>query len=241
MKITAIVPVYNNVNTVLTVLNALNSSKIISEIIVCNDSSKDNSLEVINNFSSRKIIILNNSINLGKGGTVVKAIKIAENNCIFLCDADLSKLSAQHIDKMIEEYSNKKTDMIIGYNSADDFIYFNPFLKFIRTLSGQRILNRNLLSDYLDLIKNSGNGMEQIINFALRNKSVKLIDLGDIGHILKYQRKDKLRSTLEYLKQGKQIFVTDFRLKKILSKSKEKFKIKPYLSLWHFDYQEDGV
>jgi len=47
MKVTALVPVYNEENTVESVLNTLDGSELISEIIVIDDASLDKSLEII--------------------------------------------------------------------------------------------------------------------------------------------------------------------------------------------------
>lgn len=58
------------------------------ELILIDDCSKDNTLEIANSFSDPRIYIVKNEKNLGAGGTRNKGIKLAQSTYIAFCDAD---------------------------------------------------------------------------------------------------------------------------------------------------------
>ena len=81
-KFSIIVPVYNEDETILTVLQKLNNLKKFYQniqIIVINDGSKDNSLEILENNKSFFDILINNPTNRGKGNAVKKGLEVAAN------------------------------------------------------------------------------------------------------------------------------------------------------------------
>jgi glycosyltransferase involved in cell wall biosynthesis len=67
-KISVIVPVYNSQKSIKSTLRSiLNQNMIEIEIILINDNSKDNSLEIIENIQKKdpRIILINNKKNMG--------------------------------------------------------------------------------------------------------------------------------------------------------------------------------
>ena len=67
-KISAIVPVYNSQKTIKSALRSIQNQNMIDiEIILINDNSKDNSLEIIENIQKKdpRIIVINNKKNMG--------------------------------------------------------------------------------------------------------------------------------------------------------------------------------
>lgn len=213
MKISCIVPVYNNELTLEHVLSILTSIDEINEIIVGDDASFDSSYEIARRFRD-DIILFRNNKNLGKGGNVVKAIKKAKGDVLFFCDADLSKLNKHHVLKLINTFKDGKYDMVIGARREDGAM---PVIgRFLETVSGERILKRKNIVDYLDLISTVGNGIEQITNFAHRKLKVKIVINEGTGHIVKAMRKNKFEATREYVQEFGQIVKTDVKLKRKL-------------------------
>ena len=77
MKLTIIIPLFNEKNSIIKLLNLIeNQIKINKQIIIVNDCSKDGSSELINNYHFlSEHLILNHKSNLGKGA----CIKTAKN------------------------------------------------------------------------------------------------------------------------------------------------------------------
>ena len=122
-KFSIIVPVYNEDATILTVLKKLNTLKKYYQniqIIVINDGSKDNSLEILENNNSLFDTLINNSTNKGKGNAVKKGLEIADGDYITFQDADL-EYDPNDFKKFLNLISQVEPDLIIGsrFNYAD--------------------------------------------------------------------------------------------------------------------------
>lgn len=221
MQISCVVPVYNNERTIQRVLNVLLKCKYLTEVVVVNDGSSDESATIIATFkSAKKLKYLDNKQNRGKGYTVVRGIKQSKGDVIFICDADLGKLQLYHIEKIINRFLEGDVDMVIA---ARETLH-----GFLTSLSGERIFWKKNLAEFLPMISESGNGIEQIINFAHRHKKVVTILNKNIGHVLKYERPNVPEWIREYIQEGSQLAKTEFKLRKLvvnhrLSKVKQKY------------------
>ena len=92
MKISIIVPVYNEDSTVIQLLKRLNDTKVESieyEIIVINDGSTDSSKELLEKNKNLFTKLIHNSRNSGKGFSVREGLKVSTGNYIIFQDADL--------------------------------------------------------------------------------------------------------------------------------------------------------
>ena len=92
IKISIIIPVYNEERTVINVLEKVNQQKINSismEIIVINDGSEDHSLELLKNNPKLYTKLINLEKNKGKGGAVREGLKSAVGDYILFQDADM--------------------------------------------------------------------------------------------------------------------------------------------------------
>ena len=122
-KFSIIVPVYNEDETILTVLQKLNNLKKFYQniqIIVINDGSKDNSLDILENNKSFFDILINNPTNRGKGNAVKKGLEVADGDYITFQDAD-SEYDPSDFKKFLNLINMVEPDLIIGsrFNYAD--------------------------------------------------------------------------------------------------------------------------
>lgn len=92
MLISIIVPVYNEIETILVLLKKiknLNLSKFELETIVIDDNSNDGTKELLRNNSHLFSKLIELSKNTGKGGAVREGLKIANGEYVLFQDADL--------------------------------------------------------------------------------------------------------------------------------------------------------
>mgnify|MGYP001254263034 FL=1 len=111
-----IVPVFNEENNISTLLKKIESN-IASEdeIIIIDDGSTDGTYDEIKNL---KHIIIKHEINLGKGRSIIDAIKIAKGDLIIMIDGDGQDDPAE-ISKIINGI-NKGYDFVIGSRFVED-------------------------------------------------------------------------------------------------------------------------
>ena len=134
MKISIIVPCYNEENTILDILNKLslikNSIRDV-EVIVIDDGSIDKTNSILNENKNLYNFIIRNSTNRGKGYSVKKALEICSGEYIFFQDADL-EYDPNDIMKFNNLIDKFEPDLIIGsrFNYSDYTRSHNIFNKF---------------------------------------------------------------------------------------------------------------
>ena len=122
-KLSIIVPVFNEDKTILTVLQKLDNLKKYYkniQIVVVNDGSKDNSLQILEDNRSLFDILISNSVNKGKGNAVKKGLEAVDGDYVTFQDADL-EYDPDDFKKFINLIQITSPDLIIGsrFNYAD--------------------------------------------------------------------------------------------------------------------------
>ena len=116
IKVSVIIPVYNEEKTIIDVLKKVNLQKINSismEIIVINDGSKDHSLELLKNNSKLYTKLINLEKNKGKGGAVREGLKSAVGDYILFQDADMEYDPSEY-EKLLEPIIKQDADIVMG-------------------------------------------------------------------------------------------------------------------------------
>jgi len=120
MKLSILVPAYNEGETIVAVLKALDSIELINnikkEIIVINDCSKDNTESLIKEFiknSQSEIKLFNQEKNLGKGAALHKGIEFASGDFIIVQDADL-EYNPKEFNLLLQPILDGYADVVYG-------------------------------------------------------------------------------------------------------------------------------
>lgn len=116
MKLSVIIPVYNEEKTVKTVLNrvkGVNLKGITKEIIVIDDFSTDGTRGILKKIKGKSIKILRHSKNMGKGAAIRTGLKHATGDVILIQDADL-EYSPSEYPKLLEPILKRKADVVYG-------------------------------------------------------------------------------------------------------------------------------
>ena len=133
--LSVIIPAYNEEKRVLPTLRKicayLSAKDFPYEIIVVDDGSTDNTLQMIKNFASSNnhLVILTNEQNSGKGYSVRKGMLSARGEYAFFTDADLST-PIEEIEKCLP-YLINGYDVVIGSRSmpGSDVLVHQPWYR----------------------------------------------------------------------------------------------------------------
>lgn len=119
MKLSIIVPVYNEENTISKILDKLLkvNLKLKKEIIIVNDGSTDNSKNVIKDYlkslSKKEEFKLIDKENGGKGSAIKKGIEFCTGDIITIQDADL-EYNPEDYKKLIKPIIEGKEKVVYG-------------------------------------------------------------------------------------------------------------------------------
>jgi glycosyltransferase involved in cell wall biosynthesis len=110
-----IVPVYNEVGTVATIVDRLRATGLPLEIIAVNDASTDGTAEVLAGLRAegRVDVLVTQSANQGKGAAIRAGIGSATGDIIVVQDADLEYDPAE-LPRLIQPILDGKADAVFG-------------------------------------------------------------------------------------------------------------------------------
>tara|TARA_Y100000310_G_scaffold227702_1_gene229984 strand:+ start:2687 stop:3385 length:699 start_codon:yes stop_codon:yes gene_type:complete len=198
MKISIIVPFYNEETTILKVLDSLKKIDFgfDKEIILVDDGSTDNSKKIIQKYliknkTTRKFFKLISKKNEGKGSAVRNGINRSTGDIITIQDADL-EYNPEDLKKLTKILINENCEVVYGSRFLKNHkplykIYFlgNKFLTFLtQILYGTKITDmetcykmfRKKTINQINLISNGFN-IEPEITAKLLKKNIKITEL----------------------------------------------------------------
>ena len=116
MKLSVLVPVYNEAKSILTVIGRIEKVSLDKEIILVDDYSDDGTRELLRDYCDK-----NNSIikafyhdkNIGKGAAVKTALNYAEGDYAIIQDGDL-EYDPQDYIRLLDEAERTEADVVYG-------------------------------------------------------------------------------------------------------------------------------
>ena len=116
-KLTVVVPVYNERNTLVEVLRRMRAVElpdgIEKEIIVVDDGSTDGSVDVLRQLGDSTVRVVTHAKNRGKGAAVRTGIQVATGDYILIQDADL-EYDPEDWPKMIAPVQRGRARVVYG-------------------------------------------------------------------------------------------------------------------------------
>tara|TARA_E500000178_G_C16958501_1_gene724860 strand:+ start:713 stop:1426 length:714 start_codon:yes stop_codon:yes gene_type:complete len=118
MNFSIVIPIYNESENIINLLNEIFdniASENNFEIILIDDYSSDNSIQLIQKYmnNQKNIILLTNKKNMGQSFSLVKGIKNSKNDIIVTLDGD-GQNHPKDINKMVEKYIINNCNLVSG-------------------------------------------------------------------------------------------------------------------------------
>ncbi len=111
MTLSIIIPVYNELDNIEKLINAVKAVNIKKEIIIVDDSSTDGTRDYLKKITDAKVLF--HDKNLGKGAAIRTGLKYATGDVVIIQDADL-EYSPGDYPKLLEPIILGKTKVVYG-------------------------------------------------------------------------------------------------------------------------------
>ncbi|MBI3627849.1 MAG: glycosyltransferase family 2 protein [Candidatus Sungbacteria bacterium] len=186
MKISCVIPAYNEDKRIGSVLEIASRHPLISETIVVDDGSQDDTKDVAAKFANVHLIV--HPLNRGKNVAVCTGVRASSGECILFLDADLLNLTEKNITDLIEPILSNSADVSISLRGNTPFLWRLIGLDYI---SGERVLPRQMLTDHLNEISAlPGFGLEVFLNTIIVEKSfrIKIVSWPNVASPYKYKK-----------------------------------------------------
>lgn len=197
MKVAAIIPAYNEENTIGEVVRVVKKVPLISEVIVVSDGSRDNTVLRAREAGAKVLELTHNQ---GKGGAMMWGFQNTDAEIILFLDADLLGLQPFHVQSLLAPVLTGEAQMSIGIfghgRLATDMAQFiAPYL------SGQRVVKRTILEQVSNLAMARFGVEVALTKFAkIEGISMVEVELTEMSHIMKEEKLGFIKGLLARMK-----------------------------------------
>jgi len=113
MKISVVVPVYNERPTIESIINRVKAVPLEKEIVIVDDFSHDGTRDILSTLNSGEVKVLLHEKNLGKGAALRTGFSNVTNDIVIVQDADLEYDPTEY-HKLIKPILDGKADVVYG-------------------------------------------------------------------------------------------------------------------------------
>lgn len=198
----------------------------IREIIVVDDGSAKETVEVLNKLP-KKVTVLRHKRNLGKSAAMKTGLLSATGRVVVYVDADLCGFSRNHLMALCEPVQRGICDMSIGVR--ENVVPYSRVVACAAAYGGERAFDRRNLMTKISLFQNRGYTIEAALNkYFLKKGRVEKVFLDGVSQISKIE-KDGLAGLLKSLRMSTDV-VRSIGWKEFLSQTSTVNKLKYYVS-----------
>jgi glycosyltransferase involved in cell wall biosynthesis len=118
MKLSIVIPVFNEALTISTVMERVLSVALDKEIVLVDDGSSDGTAEIVDKLTAPSVKVIHQRVRQGKGAAVRAGIEHARGDVIVIQDADL-EYDPRDFLKLIVPITEDRADVVYGVRLLD--------------------------------------------------------------------------------------------------------------------------
>jgi len=201
--VSAIIPAYNEENTVADVIGTVKEAKEVDEVVVVSDGSRDNTAFISKRCGAKVVELPENR---GKGAAIKAGLQACRGDILLLHDADLVGLKAQHIRDLLEPVVKNHADMSVGIFTKGR-LSTDLAQKIAPQLSGQRAVKRSVLEG-LSNLEITGYGVDFVLTRYAEKAKVRVceVEMKDLTHVTKEEKLGFVKGFAQRMKMYWQIY-----------------------------------
>src|SRR5579871_27581 len=185
--ISVIIPALNEEKTIRKVIRQAKRNELVSEIIVVDDQSMDNTVVEAKKENVRIIT----STQLGKGFSMREGMMLAKNEILVFLDADIPNYTADIVEKLTQPLVNDEADFVKSYferqaGRVTEILvkplleFFFPYLlQFKQPLSGMKAGKKSFF-EKVEFENDYGVDIGLLIDMHKVNARIKEVCIGEI-------------------------------------------------------------
>jgi len=189
MKISCIIPAFNEESTIKKVLKVVKKVRTINEIIVVDDGSIDDTFKKA---KQKGVKVIKHKVNKGKGAAIKTGFKHSHGDIILFLDADLYNITPKKITSILQPLENDEADFVktafgLARGRVTELVVkpllkvICPFINFKQPISGQFALKKELMKN-LNIDERWGVDIQILLQLVKKGVRITEVDLGVLKH-----------------------------------------------------------
>jgi LmbE family N-acetylglucosaminyl deacetylase len=192
VRIGVVIPAFNEAPRLPRVLEVLNAVDWLTQIVIVDDGSTDDTLAVAQQYAlrDRRASVVHLPQNRGKADAMLAGIRALQTEVVIFLDADLINLQPYHLRQLYEAFATGEYEMVVaifrhGRPRTDFAHWLTPWL------SGQRCLWRAAAEQALEALKGNQYGVETGLTLYARRHGwrYRYIVWEGLTHVIQEQKR----------------------------------------------------
>ena len=114
MKLSVIIPIYNEINTLEEIISRVQATNLADEIVLIDDGSVDGTREIVEKYKNKNgFVVVMHEKNQGKGAAVRSGFEVAKGEIFLIQDADL-EYDPREYSNLLKPLNEDIADVVYG-------------------------------------------------------------------------------------------------------------------------------